>query len=164
LINNVIEGEINDGKAEPVMLATSFEEDVGIHYEYNVEDKMKQDTLPPSAILIEKLPKNGKILTTNHDGSMRELKTGEIVETELMKNFRYDQGEEVCSSQNKDKCQDSFTYSTMSSWVGTGIESESEINLTPLSIEESLEELDGSAAAGFELSPHVEKKEVDEAD
>jgi len=156
---NVIEGEVEEGQAEPVMLTTNFEEVVGIQYNYKVEDKLEQDTLPPSSILIEKLPKNGKILTTNHDGSMRELKVGDVVGTETMKNFSYDQGEEPCTSENKDKCEDSFTYTTMSSWVGTGIESESEINLTPLQIEETLEELDGSAVPALEIPPQVEEEE-----
>lgn len=69
----VIEGEVTDGEAAPVMLSASFEENIGSTYNFNVEDKLKQDISPPSAIQIEKLPKNGKILTTNHDGTIREL-------------------------------------------------------------------------------------------
>jgi len=69
----VIEGEVTDGEAAPVMLSATFEENIGSTYNFNVEDKLKQDISPPSAIQIEKLPKNGKILTTNHDGTIREL-------------------------------------------------------------------------------------------
>lgn len=55
------------------MLATNFEEEVGITYNYMVEDKLKQDSLPPSAIQIDKLPKNGKIVTKDHAGNAKEL-------------------------------------------------------------------------------------------
>lgn len=103
-----IDGEVADGKAEPVKLSTSFEKDAGTVYTYNVEDKLVQDTLPPSAIQITKLPKNGKILTKGHDGVSRELKVGDVVSTEEMKSFRYDQGADLCSSDKKAKCKDSF--------------------------------------------------------
>lgn len=52
-----------------------------------------------------------------------------------MANFKYDQGEDICSSENKAKCEDSFQYTTMSSWIGTGVESEAQINLTPVKME-----------------------------
>ena len=58
---NVVRGNVADGKAEPVYLSTSFENDAGTVYTYNVEDKLAQDSLPPAAIQIIKLPKNGKI-------------------------------------------------------------------------------------------------------
>lgn len=67
-----------------------------------------------------------------------------------MKDFTYDQGENRCSSANKDKCEDSFEYTTMSSWIGTGVESEAEINLTPVTIvndkESALSELSTSSS------------------
>ena len=56
---NLIEGEVKNGKAEPINLSTKFGDDISIQYEYNIKDKVMQDTLPPSSIMIEKLPKNG---------------------------------------------------------------------------------------------------------
>lgn len=87
---NVIEGEVTDGEAKPVMLSTSFENDIGTNYNYDVKDKLDQDVLPPSSIEITMLPKNGKILTTEHDGTTKEVKVGDIVSTDAMKNFTYD--------------------------------------------------------------------------
>ena len=129
----VIEGEIVDGEARAINLATSFDNQVGTHYTYKIEDKVAQDTLPPSKILIEKLPANGKIYTTDHDGTVRELEVGEVIETEMMKNFQY-QGDVPCVAGESKGCEDAFSYSTMSSWVGTGYEAESEINLTPMQV------------------------------
>jgi len=148
------------------MLSASFENEVGTAYNYDVEDKLKQDTLPPSAIQINELPKNGKIITTDNDGNLRELKVGDIVSTEEMKSFSYDQGNNMCSSGNKGKCKDSFQYTTMSSWVGTGAESESMINLTPVQIEDDLEmnemnkaeDVDAGLPA-FEMSPQLDQQE-----
>lgn len=66
-------------------------------YEFTINDKLRQDTAPPSAIKIEKLPEHGKILVTEHDGSKRELKVGDVVSTQQMQDFQYDQGETRCS-------------------------------------------------------------------
>jgi len=49
-----------------------------------------------------------------------------------MANFKYEQGEETCSIQDKSKCDDEFLYSTLSSWVGTGQEASAQIKLTPV--------------------------------
>ena len=62
-------------------MATSFDEDVGISYDYSVNDKLKQDNLPPSAIKINKLPTNGIILKTESDGTTTELKVGDIIQS-----------------------------------------------------------------------------------
>jgi hypothetical protein len=92
--NTVIEAEISNGKAK---LSTGLEQDTNNLYEFTVKDKLRQDAAPPSAIKIEKLPKHGKILITEHDGSTRALQVGDIVSTQLMSNFKYEQGEESCS-------------------------------------------------------------------
>ena len=52
------------------------------------------------------MPHNGKILITEHDGTTRELKEGDIVQTQFMSNFIYEQGEGGCSLQNNEKCED----------------------------------------------------------
>jgi len=101
-------------------------------YHFTVKDKLRQDAAPPAAIKIEKLPKHGKILITEHDGSTKELKVGDIVSTQLMANFKYEQGEDSCSIQNNNKCTDEFLYSTLSSWVGIGQEAKAQIRLTPI--------------------------------
>ena len=49
-----------------------------------------------------------------------------------MANFKYEQGEDNCSIQNKGKCNDEFLYSTLSSWVGIGQEAQAQIRLTPV--------------------------------
>lgn len=108
------------------------------------------------------MPKNGKILTKNHAGKTVEVKVGDIVSTDAMKEFKYDQGENRCSNANKDLCDDSFEYTTMSSWIGTGVESEAEINLTPVTMmrdENALEELSTSTEE-FEMTPNMDKQEA----
>lgn len=115
------------------MLSTSLG-DLTNHYQFTTKDKLRQDAAPPAAIKIEKLPKHGKILITQNDGSTKELAVGDIVSTKLMSNFRYDQGENGCSIENQNtKCSDEFLYSTFSSWVGIGQETTAKIRLTPVS-------------------------------
>lgn len=92
----VIKAEVPEvkegGEAEPVNLSTTFEKEMGTVYSYELDEKVKQDRMPPSAIEIRKVPKKGKIITKTNDGSTRELKVGDIVSTEELKSFKYDQG------------------------------------------------------------------------
>jgi len=74
----VIEGEISGGKAN---LSTGLENQVNNLYQFSVKDKLRQDAAPPAAIKIEKLPKHGKILVTEHDGTTKELKVGDVIST-----------------------------------------------------------------------------------
>jgi hypothetical protein len=120
LTESVIEGEIYGGKAT---LSTTLDHHTNNFYSFTVKDKLRQDAAPPSAIKIEKLPSNGKILITEHNGTIKELKVGDIVSTNLMADFKYEQGEDSCSMNNSSKCSDEFVYSTLSSWVGIGQES-----------------------------------------
>ena len=113
-------------------MSTGLEEQVTNLYDFTVKDKLRQDAAPPSAIKIEKLPKHGKISVTEHDGSIRELKVGDVVSTQLMANFKYEQGEGSCSVHDQHKCDDQFLYSTLSSWVGMGPEAQAHIKLTPV--------------------------------
>jgi len=99
----VIEGQVSGGKAT---LSTGLENQSNNAYEFRVQDKLRQDAAPPSSIKIEKLPKHGKILVTEHDGTTKELKVGDIISTQLMANFQYEQGTERCSIQDKSKCDD----------------------------------------------------------
>lgn len=98
---------------------------------------------PPSLIKIVRLPKHGKITFANHDGVSQDLQVGDVVSNQLMSSFKYDQGDEVCFTDNSSSCEDEFLYSTMSSWVGHGKETSAEIRLTPgegpeISIDNSL--------------------------
>lgn len=119
--DSVIEGEIAGGKA---ILSTQLSHMTNNQYEFTVKDKLRQDAAPPAAIKIERLPKHGKILITEHDGSIKQLAIGDIISTQLMANFKYEQGENGCSMTNQEQCNDQFMYSTLSSWVGIGKEAE----------------------------------------
>lgn len=163
--DSVISGEIANGKAT---LSTGLESHTKNLYEFTVKDKLRQDAAPPSAIKIEKLPKHGKILITDHDGSVRALKIGDIVSTQLMSNFKYDQGKESCSIQDDSKCTDEFLYSTLSSWVGIGQESSAQIKLTPVAASASMPVADAVAPAASKataapvIEENLEELKLDE--
>lgn len=70
---NLIEAEVEEGRATPINLAASFEEATGTTYHYNVTDKLKLDNAPPAAIQITELPKKGKIIAQQLEGGEREL-------------------------------------------------------------------------------------------
>lgn len=129
LSESVIEGEMSNGKAT---LSTELENATNNHYEFKVKDKLRQDISPPAAIKIEELPQHGKLSVTEHDGTVRELKVGDVVSGQLMSSFKYEQGEEGCSLSNEASCKDTILYSTLSSWVGTGQEASAQIRLTPV--------------------------------
>jgi hypothetical protein len=129
LQTSLIEGEISGGKA---MLSTTLDQHKNTAYDFDMADKIRQDSAPPAAIKIERLPTHGKIVITQHDGTTKELKEGDIVQTEFMSNFKYEQGEEGCSIQKGELCNDQFLYSTLSSWIGYGQETQAEIKLTPV--------------------------------
>lgn len=157
----VIEGEISGGKAN---LSTGLESQLNNLYQFSVKDKLRQDAAPPAAIKIEKLPKHGKILVTEHDGSTKELKVGDVISTQLMANFKYEQGEESCSIQDKSKCDDEFLYSTLSSWVGIGQEANAQIKLTPViaSLSQPVDTMTQSSSQ-IVVAPVIEAKQEEEA-
>jgi len=76
------------------------------------------------------------MLVTDHDGSVRELKVGDVVSTKLMENFKYEQGKDSCSPDNQYVCNDEFLYTTLSSWIGLGEEFEQQIKLNPVKAKE----------------------------
>jgi len=161
LSSSVIEGEISGGRA---ILSAGLQQASGSVYEFQVKDKLRQDAAPPSAIKIEKLPQFGKIVITNHDGTTKELQVGDIVSTQLMANFKYDQGEEVCSRDNIKSCNDEFLYSTLSSWVGIGRETTAEIKLTPVAGPAiAIENLSSTTTTEeIKVTPTVEQKQDEE--
>lgn len=81
LQDSVIEGQFTNGIAR---LSTDLGHHTINYYEYRVQDKLRQDTAPPSNIKIEKLPKNGKISVTQHDGSTKELAVDDVVSATQM--------------------------------------------------------------------------------
>ena len=126
----LIEGEIRDGRAT---LSAEFDQFAGSHYEFKLQDKLRQDISAPAAVKIEQLPVHGKIFITEHDGTVREVQVGDIVPTALMSNFVYEQGEESgCSEQNEASCKDAILFSTVGTWFGFGQESSAQIQLTPV--------------------------------
>jgi hypothetical protein len=144
----LIEGEIFDGKAT---LSAELEQYAGNHYEFKLQDKLRQDISAPAAVKIEQLPKHGKISVTEHDGTVRELKVGDVVPTQLMSKFVYEQGEEGgCSEQNEASCKDAILFSTVGTWFGFGQEASAWIKLTPVA---------GSAPAVQAAAPSAAKSE-----
>jgi len=77
-----------------------------------------------------------------------------------MANFKYDQGENICSSENKAVCDDKFQYTTMSSWVGTGAESEAQIKLTPVA--GKTQTVETLSASEIKVTPETEQKDIEE--
>jgi len=77
-------------------------------------------------------------MVTEHDGTVRELKVGDIISTRLMENFKYEQGDNACAKDNKEVCDDEFLYTTMSSWIGLGTEFEQQIKLNPVKGKEAV--------------------------
>ena len=77
---------------------------------------------------------HGKIIVTKHNGARKELQVGDVVSTQLMADFEYKQGEIACSFENNQVCEDDFLYTTMSSWVGVGKESYTQIQLSPTNL------------------------------
>lgn len=75
---DTIVGEISGGKAS---LSTTLGQITNTEFKFTVDDKLRQDVAPPAAIKIEKLPKHGKMMITQHDGSVRQLAVGDIVST-----------------------------------------------------------------------------------
>lgn len=55
-----------------------------------------------------------------------------MVETEMLKNFVYDQGEEACTTANQGRCDDTFSYIPYGSWVGSGKFQTTQIKIKPV--------------------------------
>jgi len=59
---NLIEGDVEEGTAEPINLSASFYQDIGPSYSYDVADKAEVEKKPPAYIKITKTPKYGSIV------------------------------------------------------------------------------------------------------
>lgn len=115
-------------------------------------DKLKLDSAPPAYVKITKLPKHGELIV-NRYGSKVVLKKGDLVSAQTFKDFMYDQGKKVCSSETKEKCKDSFAYTTFSEWVGKGPQQSTQIMINPVSREVAME-------AGLPVAPLKSVKSV----
>lgn len=142
---NKIEGDFEEGVAKPINLSASFFSDIGPAYTYDVEDKNQNENKPPAYIKITKIPKYGDLVVKKF-GKQVVLNVGDIVEVKIFKDFTYDQGKKACNRDNMDKCQDSFSYVTMSEWVGKGPTQQSVISINPVS-------RDIAIAAGLSADP-----------
>jgi len=142
---NKIEGDFEEGADKAINLSASFFSDIGPAYTYDVEDKLRNENKPPAYIKITKTPKYGDLVVKKY-GEQVVLNVGDIVETKIFKDFTYDQGKKTCNRDNLDKCQDSFSYVTMSEWVGKGPTQQSVISINPVS-------RDIAIAAGLSVDP-----------
>lgn len=61
-----------------------------------------------------------------------------MIESSMLKDFIYDQGDKVCSQQDQTKCDDQFSYIPYGEWVGYGDYQKTEIKLTPVFGESSV--------------------------
>lgn len=141
----MIEGDFEEGVAKPINLSASFFSDIGPAYTYDVEDKLRNEEKPPAYIKITRTPKYGDLVVKKY-GEQVVLNVGDIVEVAVFKEFTYDQGKKACNTDNLDKCQDRFSYVTMSEWVGKGPTQQSVISINPVS-------RDIAIAAGLSVDP-----------
>lgn len=84
------------------------------------------------------------------------VRKGDLIEAERLKDFIYDQGEEACTIENQDRCNDQFSYIPYGSWTGEGEYQVSKINLTPVFKESSV----GVLTAGANKPMEVLKEEA----
>lgn len=132
LLNVFLENYQKEKDAAIINLSSSFLEDNGQTYSYDVSDKLKLENKPPTYIKMTKVPKFGNIVVKKN-GELIVLNEGDYVETAVFKNFIYDQGRENCSSLKYEKCKDSFSYVTFSEWIGKGSQKRSTIDIDPVS-------------------------------
>lgn len=74
---------------------------------------------PPAYVKITKTPKNGDLVVKKM-GKQVVLNEGDMVESSVLKDFVYNQGKNVCNSDNEINCKDSFNYVSYGQWVGKG--------------------------------------------
>lgn len=115
---NLIQVDVSEKKlqeAEPIQLAAKFE-NAPNRFHYELPDKVEIDTKPPTAIKITKLPSKGIMKAKFHNGEEKIFGVGDVVPAEIMDNLVYDQETDECTLENKDNCQDTFSYIPLSSW------------------------------------------------
>jgi hypothetical protein len=55
-------------------------------------------------------------MKTKAFGKERIIEVGDIVPADSMSSFIYDQEDDECTTDNKDNCQDTFSFVPLSSW------------------------------------------------
>jgi hypothetical protein len=90
-------------------LSATFFEDIGEAYEYNLGEISMLEQQPPAYVKITKTPKNGDLVVKKM-GKQVVLNEGDMVESSVLKDFVYNQGKNVCNSDNEINCKDSFNY------------------------------------------------------
>lgn len=65
------------------------------------------------------MPKNGNIVVKKL-GKWTIINKNDIVDTKMLKDFIYDQGENGCSEKQQNKCDDEFKFVPFGEWKGQG--------------------------------------------
>lgn len=94
---------------------------------------------------ITKTPKNGDLVVKKL-GKQVVINEGDMVEASILKDFVYNQGENVCNTENEANCKDSFNYVSYGEWVGKGPQQQSTIKINPVSREAMI-------ASGAQVAP-----------
>lgn len=85
------------------------------------------------------------------------LRKGDLIETEQLNGFIYDQGEETCNIENQGRCDDEFSYIPYGRWTGHGEYQTTQINITPVLRDSSAAMQQSSIAAGASIEFKKEK-------
>lgn len=88
-------------------------------YQYELSDLKHVVKTPPSFVKITRVPRNGNLIVKKL-GEWIALREGDLIETDMLNSFVYDQGDEVCTINNKDRCDDQFSYIPYGEWTGRG--------------------------------------------
>ena len=115
-------------------MSASFFSDIGPSYEYDIEEISKLEEKPPTYVKITKTPKNGDLVVKKM-GKQVVLNEGDMVHSSILKDFVYNQGKNVCNTENETNCKDTFNYVSYGEWVGKGPQQQSTIKINPVSRE-----------------------------
>lgn len=66
------------------------------------------------------------------------LRKGDLIDTQMLNDFIYQQGDNACSVENQTKCDDEFSFIPFGRLTGAGEYQTSKINLTPVMRESSI--------------------------
>ena len=128
---NVVEENIEEGdEAETINLKAYFQPTHDT-YNYEIADVKSVVQEPPAFVKITKVPTKGKIVVKKM-GEWVVLNKGDLIESSMLEDFIYDQGESVCSLEDQTRCDDEFSYVPYGEWVGYGEYQKTEINITPV--------------------------------
>lgn len=135
-MSNVVEETVEEQSAETIQLKATFQSSYDT-YDYQVSDLKSSVKDTPAFVKITKVPSNGSIVVQKQ-GEWVVLQEGDMIESAMLKDFVYDQGDSVCSEQDQTRCDDQFSYIPYGEWVGYGDYQKTEIKLTPVLRESSV--------------------------